>query len=76
MPKIRQITFIAGKCPDMLSGTKIAGQLQKNSSGHATRIFVKKSRKFEISAVRVKRFCKAVLVCRLYALKTSISLGT
>ena len=62
--------------PDMLSGTKIAGQLRKNSSGHATQIFATKSRKFEIPAVRVKRFCKAVLVCRLRALKTSISLGT
>ena len=61
---------------DMLSGTKIAGQSRKNSSGHATRIFAKKSRKFEIPAVRVKRFCKAVLVCRVRALKTSISLGT
>ena len=60
----------------MLSGTKIAGQLRKNSSGHATRIFAKKSRKFEIPAVRVKRFCKAVLVCCLRALKTSILLGT
>ena len=60
----------------MLSGTKIAGQLQKNSSRHARRIFAKKSRKFEIPAVRVKSFCKAVLVCRLRALKTSISLGT
>ena len=58
---------------DMLSGTKIAGQLRKNSSGHATRIFAKKSRKFKIPAVSVKRFCKAVLVCRLRALKTSIS---
>ena len=47
---------------DMLSGTKITGQLRKNSSGHATRIFAKKSRKFEIPAVRVKLFCKAVLV--------------
>ena len=27
----------------MLSGTKIVGQLRKNSSGHATRIFAKKS---------------------------------
>ena len=45
---------------DMLSGTKIAGQLRKNSSGHATRIFANKSRKFEIPAVRIKRFCKAV----------------
>ena len=61
---------------DMLSGTKIAGQLRKNSSGHATQIFAKKSRKFEIPVVRVKRFCKAVLMCRLRALKTSISLGT
>ena len=47
---------------DMLSGTKIVGQLRKNSSGHATQIFAKKSRKFEIPAVKVKRFCKAVLV--------------
>ena len=61
---------------DMLSDTKIMGQLRKNSSGHATQIFTKKSRKFEIPAVRVKRFCKAVLVCRLHVLKTSISLGT
>ena len=61
---------------DLLSGTKIAGQLRKNSSGHATRTFAKKSRKFEIPAVRLKGFCKAVLVCRLRALKTSISLGT
>ena len=65
-----------GSQSDMLSGTKIAGQLRKNSSGHATRIFAKKSRKFEIPAVRVKLFCKAVLVCRLCALKTSVSLGT
>ena len=49
---------------------------EKNSSGHATRIFAKKSRKFEIPAVGVKRFWKAVLVCRLCVLKTSISLGT
>ena len=61
---------------DMLSGTKIAGQLRKNSSGHATQIFAKKSRKFKIPAVRIKLFCKAELVCRLRALKTSISLGT
>ena len=27
--------------PDMLSGTKIVGQLRKNSSGHATQIFAK-----------------------------------
>ena len=60
----------------MLSGTKIAGQLRKNSSGHATRIFAKKARKFKIPAVRIKLFCKAELVCRLRALKTSISLGT
>ena len=61
---------------EMLSGKKIAGQLRKNSSGHATQIFAKKSRKFEIPAVSVKRFCKTVFVCCLHALKTSISLGT
>ena len=72
---ISSMTFIY-QIADMLSGTKIVGQLRKNSSGHATRIFAKKSRKFEIPAVRVKRFCKAVLVCRLRALKTSLSLGT
>ena len=43
-----------GDFADMLSGTKIVGQLRKNSSGHATRIFAKKSRKFEIPAVRLK----------------------
>ena len=43
----------------MLSGTKIAGQLRKNSSGHATWIFAKKSRKFEIPAVRLKGFLQS-----------------
>ena len=68
---------------DMLSGTKISGQLRKNSSialyfsrKTVTHIFAKKSWKFEIPAVRVKLFCKAVLVYRLRALKTSVSLGT
>ena len=28
---------------DMLSGTKITGQLRKNNSAHATQIFAKKS---------------------------------
>ena len=43
----------------MLSGTKIADQLRKTSSGHATRIFEKKKkkkkepRKFAIHAVIV-----------------------
>ena len=60
----------------MLSGTKMPGQLRKNSSGHATQLLQKKSQKFEIPAVRVKLFCKAALVCHLRVLKTSISLGT
>ena len=46
---------------DMLSGTKIAGQLRKNSSGHVTRIFAKKSRKFEIPAVGSNVFAKLYL---------------
>ena len=80
-PQVRQNSFVeigheVISMADMLSGTKIAGQLRKNSSGHATQIFAKMSRKFEILAVSVKRFCKAVLVCRLHALKTSILLGT
>ena len=53
---------------DMLSGTKIAGQLRKNSSGHATRIFAKMSRKFEIPAVRLKGFlqsCTCVSLTRI-----------
>ena len=54
--------------PDMLSGTKIAGQLGKNSFGHATRIFAKKSGKFEIPAVRLKGFlqsCTCVSLTRI-----------
>ena len=52
----------------MLSGPKIAGQLRKNSSGHATQIFAKKSRKFEIPAVRLKGFlqsCTCVSLTRI-----------
>ena len=61
---------------DMLSGTKIVGQLWKNSSGHATRIFAKSHENSKFLLLGSKGFCKAVLVCRLRALKTSISLGT
>ena len=72
-PYMPSIPFLRPRqTADMLSGMKIAGQLRKNG----TRIYAKKSRKFEIPAVRVKLFCKAVLVCRLRALKISISVGT
>ena len=37
--------------PEVLSDPKIAGQLRKNSSGHATRFLKKKSRNFEIPAI-------------------------
>ena len=49
----------------MCSSTKIAGQLRKNSSGHATRSFAKKSRKFEIPAVRLKEFYMDKQYCLL-----------
>ena len=61
---------------DMLSGTKITGQLRKNSSGHATRIFAKRSRKFKIDAVRLKGFLQSCTCVSLTRIKTSISLGT
>ena len=54
---------------DMLSGTKIAGQLGKNSSGHATRIFAKKSRKFVIPAVRLKGFLQSCTCVSLTCIK-------
>ena len=54
---------------DMLSGTKIAGQLRKNSSGHATRIFAKKLRKFEIPAVRLKEFLQSCTCVSLTCIK-------
>ena len=58
----------------MLSGTKIAGQLRKNSSGHATRIFAKKSPKFEIPAVRLKGFLQSCTCVSLTRIKnTSIT---
>ena len=50
-----------GQLTDMLSGTKITGQLGKNSSGHATRIFAKKSRKFEILLLGSNVFAKLYL---------------
>ena len=63
---------------DLLSGTKIAGQLRKNTSGHATRIFAKKSRKFEIPAVRLKGFLQSCTCVSLTCIKNIniISLGT
>ena len=54
---------------DLLSGTKIAGQLRKNSSGHATRIFAKMSRKFEIPAVRLKGFLQSCTWVSLTCIK-------
>ena len=54
---------------DMLSGTKIAGQLRRNSPGHATPIFAKKQRKFEIPAVRLKRFLQSCTCVSLTHIK-------
>ena len=60
----------------MLSGTKIAGQLRKKIALVTPHEFLqKKSRKFEIPAVSVKRFCKAVLVCHYHALKKKYRLA-
>ena len=40
--------------PEVLSDPKIAGQLRKNSSGHTTQFFFKKSRIFLIPAIMTK----------------------
>ena len=56
---------------EVLSDRKIAGQLRKNSSGHATRFFFKKSQNFEIPAIMAKNLwvCAKSQHCRLRTVK-------
>ena len=62
--------------PEVLSDPKIAGQLQKNSSGHATWFFFKKSQNFEIPAIFTHKnvwLCAKPQHCQLSTVKKSIS---